>query len=168
MSIEIKDLYNQKLDINAASFQSSESHERLKIARGYYAAFLHASFLFKNDANLDLHSWHPNSKNPQKERYGSHQKIYMSLIHSKIRVLSEVGQKLITYHSLRKKADYELSLDITDDDINDAEECLSYCKERIDFYIKNGNQDFTKSKKVINVKVNPNGKNQIKKLKVLK
>lgn len=157
MAVKVEDIYKQKFALDSISFEPIESYERLKITRGYYAAFLYARQLLNTDDSLEWHSCHPDSKNPQKDRYGSHQKVYMSLIHSKIRVLSEIGQTLLLYHELRKKSDYNLHLNITPDDISNAEIYFNSCKERIEFYMKNGDQHFTKAKKVINATVGRNG-----------
>lgn len=168
MAITIEDLYKQKLEIDNIKFECSEAHERLKIARGYYASFLNASDLFnytdKNGKKLDLYERLPGSS----ESYGPHQKIYMSLQLSRIKNLVELGLSLQKYHKLRKKADYDLGLKITDDDANDAQTYFKDCKERIDFYITHGNQHFTKSKKVINATKISNGKLLVKGLTVLK
>lgn len=157
MAINVEDVYKQKSAIDYINFEPVESYERLKITRGYYATFLHARKLLDTDDSLEWHSCPPNSKDPQKDKYGSHQKVYMSLIHSQIRVLSEVGQTLLLYHGLRKKSDYNLHLNITPDDISNAEIYFNSCKERIEFYMKNGDQHFTKSKKVIHATIGRNG-----------
>lgn len=148
MSISIEDLYEQKLDIDGFNFQSVESHERLKIVRGYYATFLSARTLLESDDKLELLKYPPN-KNSEKDKYGSHQKIAWSLIYSEVSGLVEVGQKLMAYHELRKKADYDIHLDITEDDIRNAEDSINFCRERIEYYNKYGNQHFTTAKKVI-------------------
>lgn len=168
MSVNVEDIYKQKAAIDCVDFAPLESYERLKITRGYYAAFLYARELLNTNDSLVWHSCPPNSKDPRKDRYGSHQKVSMSLIHSKIRILHEVGQTLSLYHELRKKSDYDLHLDITPDDVKNAEDYFKFCKERIDFYMKNGDQHFTKSKKVINATVSRDGKVKTSGLKVLK
>lgn len=149
MSISIEDLYQQKLDIDGFSFQSKECHERLKIARGYYATFLSAKALLESDDKLVVLHCPPNT-DPDKYKYGSHQKIAWSLIYSKVAGLAEVGQTLMSYHLLRKKADYDIHLNITVDDIRNAEDFIKFCQERIEYYHKYGNQHFTSAKKVIN------------------
>ena len=148
MSISIEDLYKQKLEIDGFSFQSEECHERLKIARGYYATFLSAKALLESDDKLVLLHCPPN-KDPRIDKYGSHQKIAWSLIYSKVSGLAEVGQKLMAYHQLRKKADYDIHLNITEDDIRNAEDFIKFCQERIEHYNKHGNQHFTSATKVI-------------------
>lgn len=150
MSITIEDLYKQKTEIDVTKFQSKECHERLKIARGYYATFLSAKKLLDSDASLVILHCPPKSNNADRDRYGSHQKIAWSLIYSQVSVLAEIGQKLMIYHQLRKKADYDIHLDITDDDIRNAEDIIKFCQERIEHYSKYGKQPFTTSKKVIN------------------
>lgn len=168
MAITVEDLYKQKSEIDNIKFECSEAHERLKIARGYYASFLNASALFdfidENGKKLALYEKFPGSS----IGYGSHQKIYMSLQLSRVRNLVELGLSLQKYHKLRKKADYDLGLKITDDDANDAQIYLKDCKERIGFYIANGSQHFTKSKKVVNATKNSSGKLLVKGLTVLK
>jgi|26BtaG_2_1085354.scaffolds.fasta_scaffold04969_4 uncharacterized protein (UPF0332 family) len=160
MTVEINDLYNQKLEIDKTAFKTVECHERLKIARGYYAVFLHASSLFLDSEiksnSLIKYDYPPNATD-RTPAYGPHQKIYMSLQRSKIRNLVDLGFLLHKYHTLRKKADYDLHLNITDDDIRSAEAYYTECKERIDFYIANGDHHFTKAKKVINATVGRNG-----------
>lgn len=157
MAVTIVDLYKQKSEVDGMSFECAEAHKRLRIIRGYYATFLYARELLNTDDSLEWHSCHPKSRNPKKDRYSSHQKVSMSLVHSKNRTLHEVGQTLLLYHDLRKKSDYDLHLDITPDDVTNAKNYFEFCKERIDFYIKNGDQHFTKSKKVINATVGHNG-----------
>lgn len=168
MAVNVEDIYKQKAAIDCVDIMPVESHERLKITRGYYAAFLYARELLNTDDSLEWHSCHPKSKNPEKDRYSSHQKVSMSLVHSRNRALHEVGQTLLLYHELRKKSDYELDLDITPDDVTNAKDYFEFCKERIDFYIKNGNQHFTRSKKVINATKDPNGNIKTSGLKILK
>ncbi|WP_296243332.1 hypothetical protein [Psychrobacter sp. UBA6766] len=75
---------------------------------------------------------------------------------------------MLLYHELRKKSDYDLHLDITPDDIKNAEDYFKFCKERIDFYIKNGDQHFTRAKKVINATVSRDGKVNTSGIKLLK
>lgn len=171
MAVTIEDLYKQKSEVDEMSFECAEAHKRLKIIRGYYANFLYASLLFdKPHSNGHMLVKHDYPPNPTKKtrRYGSHQKIYMSLQRSRIRVLVDLGVDLERYHELRKKAEYDIDLEVTIDDMNIAETSFKQLKEYIDFYIKNGDHHFTKAKKVIEVKVNATGRNQISKLKVLK
>lgn len=160
MAVTIEDLYKQKSEVDVMSFECGEAHKRLKIIRGYYATFLYASSLFDNPHSnghvLNKHDYPPNPTE-RTPKYGSHQKIYMSLQRSKIKVLVDLGVDLEKYHDLRKKAEYDIGLEITVDDIDLAESSFKQLKERIDFYIKNGNQHFTRSKKVINVTVGRNG-----------
>ncbi len=171
MAVTIEDLYKQKSEVDEMSFECAEAHKRLKIIRGYYATFLYASSLFDrphaNGHILDKYDYPP-KPTERTPKYGSHQKIYMSLQRSKIRVLVDLGVDLDKYHELRKKAEYHIDLDVTIDDMNIAETSFKQIKEYIDFYIKNGDHHFTKAKKVIEVKVNSTGRNQISKLKVLK
>lgn len=160
MAVTIVDLYKQKSEVDDMSFECAEAHKRLRIIRGYYATFLYASSLFDkphvNGRVLTKYDCPP--KPTEKTRnYGSHQKIYMSLQRSRIRVLVELGVALDKYHELRKKAEYDISLQITDDDLKIAESSFKELKERIDFYIKNGDQHFTKSKKIVEVKVGRDG-----------
>ena len=160
MAVTIESLYKQKSEVDGMSFECAEAHKRLRIIRGYYATFLYASSLFDNPHSnghvLDEYEYPP--KPTEKTRkYGSHQKIYMSLQRSRIRVLVDLGVDLEKYHDLRKKAEYDINLQITDDDLKIAETSFKELEERIDFYIKNGDQHFTKSKKVINATVGRNG-----------
>ncbi|AAZ19963.1 hypothetical protein Psyc_2116 [Psychrobacter arcticus 273-4] len=160
MTVTTDDLYKQKCEIDSITFSCNEAHERLKIIRGYYASFMHASSLFKKDsvdgAEITLYDYPPNPTE-RTPRYGSHQKIYMSLQRSGIRNLADLGYILQSYHKLRKKAEYEIHLEITDDDVNDAESYFNECPARIKFYQQNGNQHFTTAKKVINASITSNG-----------
>lgn len=160
MTVTIDDLYKQKCEIDSKTFSCNEAHERLKIIRGYYASFMHASSLFigssTNKSKLTLYDYPPNY-NQKTSRYGSHQKIYMSLQRSGIRNLADLGYILQSYHKLRKKAEYDIHLLITIDDINDAESYFSECPARIKFYQQNGNQHFTTAKKVINASMTSSG-----------
>lgn len=169
MAVTIEDLYKQKSEVDEMTFECAEAHKRLKIIRGYYATYLYASSLFdkphENGHVLTKHDYPPNP-NEKTPKYGSHQQIHMSLQRSRIRVLVDLGVDLGKYHELRKKAEYDIDLQITDDDIKIAEDYFKLLKEYIEFYIKNGNQHFTRAKKVIEVKVNSTGKNQISKLKI--
>lgn len=171
MAVTIEDLYKQKSEVDVMSFECAEAHKRLKIIRGYYATFLYASSLFdkphENGHVLTKYDCPPNAGDKTRN-YGSHQTIYMSLQRSKIRVLVDLGVELEKYHELRKKAEYHIGLQITEDDIKMAEDSFKLLKEYIDFYIKNGNQHFTRSKKVINAKVDTNGKVKTSGLKILK
>lgn len=160
MSVTTDDLYKQKSEIDSMTFSSNEAHERLKIIRGYYASFLHASSLFTKSnvdgAGIILYDYPPNPTE-RTPRYGSHQKIYMSLQRSRVRNLVDLGDILQKYHKLRKKAEYDINLKITDDDISDAESYFDECPARIEFYQKNGNQHFTTAKKVINASMTSSG-----------
>lgn len=171
MAVTIEDLYKQKSEVDQMSFECAEAHKRLKIIRGYYATFLHASSLFdkphENGHILTKYDCPPNADDKTRN-YGSHQKIYMSLQRSKIKVLVDLGIDLEKYHELRKKAEYDIGLQITDDDIKIAEDSFKLLKERIDFYIKNGNQHFTRSIKVINATRDSNGKFKTSGLRILK
>lgn len=160
MAVTIEDLYKQKLKVDQMSFECVEAHKRLKIIRGYYATFLYASSLFDNPHSnghmLDKYDYPPNPTEKTR-KYGPHQQIYMSLQRSRIKVLSDLGVDLQKYHVIRKKAEYDIDLDITVEEIDFAESSFKQLKEYIDFYIKNGNHHFTKSKKVINATVGCNG-----------
>ena len=171
MSVTMDDLYKQKSEIDTITFSSNEAHERLKIIRGYYASFLHASSLFKKNsvegAELILYDYPPNPTE-RTPKYGSHQKIYMSLQRSRIRNLVDLGYILQKYHKLRKKAEYDIHLEITDDDVNDAESYFGECPVRIKFYQQNGDQHFTTAKKTITANVTSDGVKVIRGLQVLK
>lgn len=168
MSVTTQDVIQQKIELDRFSFEPPEAYERLKIARGYYAMYHLASDLF-NSSNKHLvtrYDYPPsNSKHPNK-RYTSHKAVYMSLLRSNNENLIEVGKKLMRYHDLRCKADYDLHLHITEDDISGAEDCLKECTERIDYHNKNGNIPFSRASKVILVNM---GKGGVKKshLKVI-
>lgn len=179
MAITTDDLYKQRSEIDNMTFSCKESHERLKIIRGYYASFLYASSLFNTSdstgTTLVLYDYLPHSNSNSNSnttgrtaKYGSHQKIYMSLQRSRVRNLIELGFILQKYHKLRKRAEYDIYLEITDDDINEAEKYFEECRLRIDFYKKNGDKHFTTAKKVITADVTSNGIKVIGGLKVLK
>lgn len=165
MAVSTEDLYKQKSEIDNFSFESKECHERLKISRGYYATFLLASKLIKNDKNLILYDYPPKSNT---SKYGSHQKIAWSLIYSKIPELSDAGRQLISYHELRKKADYHIHLNITEEDIRNAETYYRKCRELINHYEKNGTQPLSKAKKVILADVDGSGNVDVRSTKGLK
>lgn len=171
MTVTIDDLYKQKCEIDSKTFSCNAAHERLKIIRGYYASFLHASSLFKKNSvegtELILYDYPPNPTE-RTPKYGSHQKIYMSLQRSRIRNLVDLGYILQKYHKLRKKAEYDIHLEITDDDVNDAESYFGECPARIKFYQQNGDQHFTTAKKIITANVTSDGVKVIGGLKVLK
>ena len=171
MTVTIDDLYKQKCEIDSKTFSCNAAHERLKIIRGYYASFLHASSLFKKNsvegAELILYDYPPNPTE-RTPKYGSHQKIYMSLQRSRIRNLVDLGYILQKYHKLRKKAEYDIHLEITDDDVNDAESYFGECPARIKFYQQNGDQHFTTAKKTITANVTSDGVKVIRGLQVLK
>lgn len=159
MSVTIEDVIQQKIELDKFSFKPQEAYERLKIARGYYAMYHLALNLFSssNKNHITRYDYPPsNSKNPSK-KYTSHQAVYMSLIRSDNGNLIEVGKKLLRYHDLRCKADYDLHLDITEDDIASAVDCLKECKERIEYHNKNGNIPFSRAKKVILVDMGKDG-----------
>lgn len=172
MAVNFIDVYKQKSEINNLTFEPIESYERLKIARGYYAAFSHGRSLFNtlepiNGNKLNLHNYQVDS-NGKKRSLGPHQKIYMSLQFSKIRTLVDAGVYLQKYHILRKKADYDLHLNITDDDICEAETYYNEFKVLIDHYVANGTQPLIKAKKTIKASTNSPKRSNISGLKVLK
>lgn len=173
MAVTIKDLYKQKAEVDDMSFGCAEAHKRLKIIRGYYATFLYASSLF-DAAHLNGHVLIkydcPPNPTAKTRNYGSHQKIAMSLQRSKIKLLVKLGIDLLNYHDLRKKAEYHIDLDITEDDGNAAEAYFKNFKEHIDFYIEHGDQHITKAKKVIDVTKTSDGIkfNSHRGLKILK
>lgn len=139
MPVTIEDIYVQKNEIEQSKFVPKEAHNRLLISRGYYASFLYACELFKSNAKYKLTLY---SKSLEGKDYGSHQKIYESLIRSGITNLMYIGKSLKTYHKLRKDSDYKLHLYIKEYDVLLAEQHFQDCKERIEFFIKNGDGDF--------------------------
>lgn len=152
MAVTIGDLYKQKSEVDKMSSECTEAYERLKIIRGYYATFLYASSLFdtahSNGHILVMYDYPPNPTEKTR-KYGSHQKVSMSLQRSKIKILTNLGIDLVKYHDLRKKAEYDIGVDITDDDIKMAEGYFQTFKEHIDFYLKYGDQHLTRANKVI-------------------
>lgn len=161
MAISIEDLYNQKSQIDSMTFECAESHKRLKISRGYYATYLAAEKLVESNGTIKRLYYPPKSNNP-KNKYGSHQQISWSLIYSDSPILKDIGQKLIKYHTLRKKADYDIHLDITEEEFLLAETYLNQCKELIEHYNKKGNVPFSRAKKVIVADIDSGGNVQIK------
>lgn len=139
MPITIEDIYTQKNEIEQSKFVPKEAYNRLLISRGYYASFLYACELFKSNAEYKLTLY---SKSLEGRDYGSHQKIYESLIRSGIANLMYIGKSLKTYHKLRKDSDYKLHLYIKEYDALLAEQHFQDCKERIEFFMKNGNVEF--------------------------
>lgn len=139
MPVKIEDIYKQKYEIENNKFIPNEAHNRLLISRGYYASFLYACELFSRNASykLDLYE-----KCLDNKYYGSHEKIYESLIRSKVPNLKYIGKTLKKYHRLRKNSDYKLHLHIQGNDALIAEQHFQECKERIAFFIENGDMDF--------------------------
>lgn len=140
MPVTIEDIYTQKHEIEQNKFSPKEAHNRLLISRGYYASFLYACELFNSDAKYNLTLY---SESLDNKGYGSHEKIYESLIRSEVTNLKYVGKILKKYHKLRKISDYKMHLHIKDYDAISAEQHFQDCKERIDFFIANGNVDFS-------------------------
>ena len=130
MPVSIQDIYLQKEAVEQLNFVPKEAYNRLLISRGYYASFLFACELFKANASHTLVLSNNN--------YGSHQKIYESLIESNIPNLMYVGKILKKYHRLRKDSDYKLFMHITDFKVIQADKYFEECKERIEFFLKNG------------------------------
>ncbi len=139
MPVTIEDIYTQKYEIEQNKFTPKEAHNRLLISRGYYASFLYACELFNGNAKYKLTLY---SESLDNKGYGSHEKIYESLIRSEVTNLKYVGKILKKYHKLRKISDYKMLLHIKDYDAISAEQHFQDCKERIEFFIKNGNVDF--------------------------
>ncbi len=133
MPVKIEDIYLQKAEIEKNSFLPQEAHSRLLISRGYYASFLYACELFKGVHNLTV---------CDNKEYGSHQKIYESLINSNVSNLKYIGKTLKKYHKLRKDSDYKLHMHIRGYELMLAEQHFKECKERIDFFIENGDKEF--------------------------
>ena len=139
MPVTIKDIYTQKYEIEQNQFVPKEAHNRLLISRGYYASFLYACELFNAGAQYKLNLY---SKSLEGKGYGSHQKIYESLMRSGIANLMYIGKSLKGYHQLRKNSDYKLDKHIRDYELMLAEKHYKDCKERIDFFIANGDIEF--------------------------
>ncbi|MFK3867621.1 hypothetical protein ACI2IV_03960 [Psychrobacter faecalis] len=139
MPVTIEDIYTQKYEIEKNKFSPKEAHNRLLISRGYYASFLYACELFNGEAKYKL-TLYP--KSLDHNSYGSHEKIYESLIRSDVKNLKYVGKILKKYHKLRKNSDYKMYLHIKDYDAISAEQHFQDCKERIDFFIANGDEEF--------------------------
>lgn len=139
MPVTIEDIYTQKYEIEQNKFTPKEAYNRLLISRGYYASFLYARELFNGGPKYKLTLY---SECLDNKGYGSHEKIYESLIRSEATNLKYVGKILKKYHKLRKISDYKMYLHIKDYDAISAEQHFQDCKERIDFFIKNGNVDF--------------------------
>lgn len=131
MPVSIDDMYEQKLQIEANKFQPKEAYNRLVISRGYYASFSHACELIKNN-NIPLIK-----KNASNEGYGTHQCYHESLIACSYEELVEVGNKLKSYHTLRKKADYKLKQHVTDFDVKVANQHLNECRDLMDSFVNN-------------------------------
>ena len=142
MPVAIEDIYIQKQEIENNNFIPKEAHNRLLISRGYYASFLYARGLFKGDAKYKLTMY---STSIEGKDYGSHQKIYESLIRSGSANLMYIGKSLKSYHKLRKDSDYHLHLHIRGYELMLAEQHFKECKERIDFFIENGDAKFLAS-----------------------
>lgn len=134
MPVSIQDVYLQKEAVEQLSFVPKEAYNRLLISRGYYASFLFASELFKSNAGHKLVLFN--------DDYGSHQKIYESLIRSNVANLKYVGKILKKYHTLRKDSDYKLYMHINDFKVMQANIYFQECKERIEFFLENGPVDF--------------------------
>lgn len=139
MPVTIEDMYTQKYEIEQNKFTPKEAHNRLLISRGYYASFLYARKLFDGNAKYKLSLY---SESLDDRSYGSHEEIYESLIRSEVDNLKYVGKVLKKYHKLRKNSDYKMHLYIKDYDAISAEQHFQDCKERIDFFIANGDADF--------------------------
>lgn len=139
MPVIIGDIYLQKHEIEKNNFTPKEAHNRILISRGYYASFLYARELFKGNAKYKLTLY---SKSLDGKDYGSHEKIYESLMRSGITNLMYIGKSLQTYHKLRKDSDYKLHMHIRGYELMLAEQHFQDCKERIDFFIANGSVDF--------------------------
>jgi hypothetical protein len=162
MAINTEDLFKQKKAIDRFGLEPQESLERLKISRGYYANFSLAKSLVQ-DAQYSISLVQTNREG---KYFGSHEKIFESLIATGNSDLIQLGYKLKQYHILRKKSDYDLHLDITAIDIKSAETYFSECEDRMNFFMKNPKIPYTKSKKVISVDMT-NGTTKVSGLKVL-
>lgn len=139
MPVNIEDIYTQKYEIEQNNFAPKEAHNRLLISRGYYATFLYACELFKGNGRYKLTLY---SESLEGRNYGSHEKIYESLMRSGITNLMYIGKSLQAYHKLRKDSDYKLHMHIRGYELMLAEQHFQDCKKRIDFFIANGDADF--------------------------
>lgn len=133
MPVSIDDMYEQKLQIEANRFQPKEAYNRLVISRGYYASFSYACELVENKKN----NIRLIKKDASDNNYGTHQCYFESLIACDYEELVEVGNKLISYHKLRKKSDYQLKKHVTDLDVKVANQYLEECKVLMDSFMKN-------------------------------
>lgn len=151
MPINIEDLYKLKDALGSLNLESVETHNRLLIARGYYATYHLASLLFELDCakKLTKYTELPCKKGSVPRQYSYHQSVYMSLQRSNISSLIEVGQKMRRYHDLRCKADYDINLRITPTDIEEAESSFIECRKEINSYIKNDTKSSVEGKKPI-------------------
>ena len=165
MTISNNDVYKQKIEIEKLLFEPIEAVKRLVISRGYYATFLYARLIVKNEEfNIPLIT-----KDPKGYNLGSHASIYESMIAQKDFInLSDIGLKLKNYHGLRKISDYELSYSLTKYDETLAEKYFSECKEQMDFFLKNPDLPFTKKKRVIEATKSLSGEIQTSTLRILK
>lgn len=144
MSISIEDAYKQRSELDNLSFEPIEALERLKISRGYYATFLSAR------AIIEKHKIPMVVRKSNGDKYGSHEKIYESLVLYTISPnLVEVGLQLRNYHKLRKKADYDIHKNITEYDVDLARSYFEACRKRIEFFEKNPTLPYTKASKVV-------------------
>lgn len=139
MPINIEDVYQQKQEIQSHKFTPEEAYNRLLISRGYYASFLYACSLFDKHNSYKLAKI---DKDCNGRTYGSHELYYESLMQSGVANLEYIGKTLKKYHKLRKDADYKLDKHIKQYDLLLAEQHFKECKERIDFFIKNGAVSF--------------------------
>ena len=135
MSVSIENVYEQRTQIELNKFQPKEAYNRLIISRGYYASFSHACELVNNKKS-DVFLL---SKDNFNNSYGSHERYYESLIQCSNDSLVEVGNKLKSYHYLRKKADYKLKKHVTDLDVKVANQYLEECKKLMNIFINSLN-----------------------------
>lgn len=150
MSISIEDLFAQKTAIEGFSIDPKESFERLKISRGYYANFSFATSIV-NDKQYNIPFIESKEVDGKIKYFGPHEQIFESLIATKNRDLVQLAYKLKDYHLLRKKSDYDLDLDLTLNDIKNAETYFNECGDRMRFFVKDPTATYTKARKAIEV-----------------
>ena len=132
MPVSVDDIYEQRNQIEYNKFQPKEAYNRLLISRGYYASFSYACEIINNKKNGILLVL----KNDFDKPYSSHERYYESLIQCNYQVLVEVGNKLKSYHKLRKDADYKLKKHVTDLNLKTANQYLEECRELMDSFVK--------------------------------
>lgn len=148
MTLSFNDLYKQKELLSQIDLKPTESVERLKISRGYYANFLFAGHI-AHKFKIPKRKF---SKNNPDIVLGSHQRIHETLIQSGNPNLQHIGRCLGLYHELRKFSDYDIKLNLEPSDIKEAEYYFEQCRHRLEFYYKNPNLPYKPKAKIIEYK----------------